>query len=85
MSWDRLGTHPLQELCPLLLLVTTSCCCYFVFLPAPFPPLFFLIQLQQDKETQIRASRCGSGQEVGVSTWQGNVAATQSWATSNMT
>lgn len=62
------GTHPLQELRPLLLLVTTSCCCYFVFLPAPFPPLFFLIQLQEDRETQIRASRCGLGQEVGVNT-----------------
>lgn len=40
------GTHPLQELRPLLLLVTTSRCCYFVFLPAPFPPLLFLIKLQ---------------------------------------
>lgn len=70
------GTHPLQELRPLLLLVTTSCCCYFVFLPAPFPPLLFLIQLQRDGEAQVRASRCGAGQEVGVSTrqphrWQG--------------
>lgn len=70
------GTHPLQELRPLLLLVTTSRCCYFVFLPAPFPPLLFLIQLQRDGEAQVRASRCGAGQEVGVSTqqphwWQG--------------
>lgn len=70
------GTHPLQELRPLLLLVTTSCCCYFVFLPAPFPPLLFLIQLKRDGEAQVRASRCRAGQEVGVSTrqphpWQG--------------
>lgn len=70
------GTHPLQELRPLLLLVTTSRCCYFIFLPAPFPPLLFLIQLQRDGEAQVRASRCGAGQEAEVSTeqphqWQG--------------